>query len=588
MGFLSNAAIGIGTGVFKQADQDYDDVANERQQMLGQRAKIVDQISQQHDKMEQDAQDTQTRMQSYQSQYNIPSDMAYTLATDPVVKTMKPDEVGDYVRRLKPTGQYMPPDPGKTAGYNAPGQTVNHGVMGGGGYSIPGIQAQPVQNSGFNQPRQIYSQTPPNPKYKDTMGPLPETTCQAVLGQRANLANWDADPNNAGKMPPTPMLTGAWSGGKDHGQDTNHKAFETALAGLEKDGNTNAFYATYKTMGGTTDGLKGFDPNLISGRAHADPVLEQKAKDIAAGIAQQYQGLDPSNPKLLVYSRMLAVPGSIHNSQDQNGQYTGSFNAWSGKPLPEDVANLVKQIKGPDDPANQPIPPGKTSTADIPPNGPQQDVIFTPQNRTDIPKQTLERVNEAKDQAPKILAAIRVVEAELQHNHNSVGIVSDFMEKFGGYSANLAGALSPAAGDWIANQTGQVDKQALQSSIGILMESLKRPIMSEYTLGRVGQGGSGGKDAAQIFDEAFGHSGSDTTPGLQRTLTMFKTNLLRNYASDAHRVWANEPQIVNNPNARVNANALHNHLTKNEAFGPEDADDLMAQFGSIQSGKGLK
>lgn len=185
MGFLT----GFVTGAAGQVNADYADAQKTRDTQFARQQAMVDKVAADNDGMRKQAQSIAERQNSYMGQYSIPSDMAYTLATDPAVDKMDPDKRADYIGRLKPTGNYIPPQqaaPDKTI----PGFQQQRGVLGGGNINVP---PQTVPNSGSPQmpARQTYAPGPPQPDYRRDYGPFPVPTQpgQAEAQQRVAAGN---------------------------------------------------------------------------------------------------------------------------------------------------------------------------------------------------------------------------------------------------------------------------------------------------------------------------------------------------------------------------------------------------------------
>lgn len=183
MGFLT----GFGIGFVGQADQEFNqDQSSYNAQML-QRQNAVDKVAEQWSKDQDKMTGIKNKQLGYQSEYNIPSDQAYTLAQDPGFEKLAPNDRVDFVKSMKPVqNAYTAPQPG------GPQQVVPGGQTAGvqlGPFHIPGKQLPPINTPSYpGQPaRQIYEAGGTDPQRTATLKMLSDPKNFQTADENGNL-----------------------------------------------------------------------------------------------------------------------------------------------------------------------------------------------------------------------------------------------------------------------------------------------------------------------------------------------------------------------------------------------------------------
>lgn len=417
MGFLS----GFVTGAAGQVNADYADAQKTRDTQFARQQAMVDKVAADNDGMRKQAQSIAERQNSYMGQYSIPSDMAYTLATDPAVDKMDPDKRADYIGRLKPTGNYIPPQqaaPDKTI----PGFQQQRGVLGGGNINVP---PQTVPNSGSPQMpgRQTYAPGPPQPDYRKDYGPFPVPTQpgQAEAQQRVAAGNV-----HNGQPPDPNDVTLAYS--KDPKEVRNTSIQSTA--------------------------------DRLSKGELADPTS-------AENYYQQISGL--KKPSGFDWSQIQATGKNQNNEDAKQKEFDRLKAAHPDTPDAQIWDNVYQQIAVTETPGGETKSTNKITGVG---NTAQNPFTVPPQNRTDA-------INWLAH-APNMIRQSEAVTQLFDAAPNAAGITGEAADKIGGQAVNGLRALGATSIADTVNKTFGIDKiQNARNALTAFNAALAKPLTQD-------------------------------------------------------------------------------------------------------------
>lgn len=350
-GFLSSVVVPLATGALEQADQNYNNTNAEQRFYMQQRKSMVDKVAATQDAMDKQAADVSQKQRAVQATYGIQDpDLAYNLVTTPGFDKMGPDAVSDLIQRMHPTGQKIPAVAATPGNELSPGRTVDHGMFGGGSYTIPPVQG--VGTSGQPE-RNQYSVSPAQQDFHKMYGNFPPPTDENQANDQYKLENWTrVNPNAA---PPGSLITSAFKnkGGVTPEQMRRDNAsamratFEAVSTGKADSKNGES---TYRAFGGT--GNSGYNWDAVSPKAMQDPVYNKKLKDSTDALLtlRTPTGEPMYTPEIATNLAKLNLGGFIETKLDpsdtSNQTYISVLKS-SGERLPDVLARTLHALPAP-------------------------------------------------------------------------------------------------------------------------------------------------------------------------------------------------------------------------------------------------
>lgn len=570
---MSPAFMALSTGATEQLDQNLDQTAITQDKLLTERQKVVDGVAARQNAMDSQAQKIADAQQSYEANYGVSPDLAYNLATDPHVDKMSPQDLADYIKTLKPTGQTLPArprgnapmiiNPEKGSQCTLSGNLRNALKPGGAGFCMPpvyGVQqeAQPA--------RQVYSQPTGASKTDQTKNEEAfKFVFQAISTGQADSGNWKTLVASAGGDPNAPQFSNFnWDAINPKNRPDPASAKKVAMLipainalhpGISAKG--AADLANFIVAGGIQVKLD------QAGNPHGFNMVTGKAMDDAA-----YQAIEQAVPGAITPA---ATPGA------NTATPTNTCQPIPAQPGTQQPTPVASQHTG------APMVPGEGST------GPQQ--LIMPKlnmSQEDLSKAEFEPLRSRMSETPKIIANLNYVSALASKDPTAIGISGALVKHFGGPAVNLLSLASQTKAQSLSDFIRLGQKKTLDSAINQLQSALMKPYMAMYMPNNNTGMGVGGKEAIDNFFNIFQHEDiSASYPGFKGSLSAIKNILYTNYAGDYSRIHTIAPLNVNGkPNIPALA-GLHQDLVS-QGFSDKDAYAVEAKIESSQQGQGLQ
>lgn len=556
MSLLGSIGTNLALGAAQQINDNYTNTQNERDFMIKQRKAVIDKVAATQDTMDKQASDIANTSNSYKQTYGINDDQAYALATNPEVKKMKPDELADFIQRMKPTNQYTKPTGPTTIRQAAPGVSVDRGILGGGGYDLPPV---PGVTAAAQPSRQTYSVNPPQPKWKDTMGPLTATDDPVALKARSDLATWEN--RNPGQMPPQQMVMDAWgkTGSGSASDKTLRREIMTTVFNEVSNNNlpVDAVGNRIKTLGGDPSWASSMDWNAIDPKRKSDPVIQQKVDMYMPLVGSSFPELGPQDQRMVAG---LMASGGIKIEYDQINHQPIAFNGLTGEQLDKQMEMQLfngmhaQAVQKGDLPKDSPLPypnlGAPSNTQSIPQDAP---IIpkFTP-GMNGMPSEEYKKTHERIMEIPKLDENFDRVIKDVQKHPDAVGLIGEIINHFGGPVVNVADLINKQYGAQLDQTIGVSEKQALAADLTALHASMQRYQMGLYspTNSPGGMGGLG-HELADEFNQVFSHGDIHMVPGgVIGGLQKIQTTLRINTVHDLQQIVNFEPDLATNQAAQ--------------------------------------
>lgn len=560
MGFLTNVA----TGALAQINQNYDNDDAEQNQMLKQRATVVDKVAAAQNSMDRQAAQVYQNQKRVMGTYGITDpDQAYYVAQ---LNIKDPDKEADIVKRMKPTGGTVPGCAGGSQGNVTAGYQHQGNILTGPSYNIPPVQGpsmrpQPARRA-FSVGAPLIDNTPKYSNFPEAQDP---TQAGAQARVAAKMKNGEApDDNDMAIAMHKPGATTNETATRNG--EAFAFAFNEVAAGHVP---ANQFSSVYQSRGG--DGQPKFDPSTIDPKAKLDPAAEQKVKSEMFILQNQFPDVDKTSPSLRATAQILALSTYEAHANDGSTYRTDSQGRTVTPQLISDLVHSSQRVTQPQ-PNNSPTPG------------------IQPQLFADNPTKIKDKpyyqfTQNLMSDTPKILGGLHNAEEEITKDPTAIGIPGFVTKHFGGILVNIANQVNPDIANKIDSSLKVGDRAGLETDLTSLETALMRPMQSRYTQGRLSLG-NGGQEIVQEFQQMFAHEDYNQTPqALMASLQKIENNYYRDFASAFISTHDIPGDLAKNDAA---LEALHTKLIQDHQLSNQDAIQVAGKILQVQAGGGLK
>lgn len=554
MGFLT----GLITGAARQVNQNYDEAKQEQYRDMSQQQAMFDRVVANNNAMRNKAQQIADTTTSYEALYNIPHDMAYSVATNPDFQRMNEEDRRSYISTLKPTGTIIQGQPPQTA--VIPGMQQNRGMLGGGTINVPPRQ---VQMSPGTPSRMGYAPTGPMPNQKSAQDAFKtvstmlqngvitdpqqaELTYRQLSGGQPSGYNWSALHQLAASNSSTkdPVFKQKIDYLVQNGVNKNLAiGVVTGMIHAEKDQLGRYHIIDYRTG-------KELDPN--------SPEFHQ-----AAGLINNGAGNDmnqqPSNQVPQSNSPAQSMPAASANPQVQHGEIVSP--------------PIAQPYQAPAAPGQSPVVPQQNQASSTPQHQ-SYDVTGGAANPPQLPapkwapwvsKQDYEVVTQTVQQAPINLANIDKAIVMTQRNPQALGVTGALIKHVAQPAVAVTDAVSPTLGNSIDKATGASAASQYHAMINLLKAQLTRPLTANSTGNRISN-----VEREQVEKILGDENWEDSPQSALSRLELLRTVYMKSVASNIDSMYPPPQDLASNvgaQKARWQFLVSQLRLSKQDAYG---------------------